>query len=354
MPKVNLLKNRRSKKPFKKSDNTSINVTLAESPRFHKSKFTPSKQNPREPKKEKITEAKKVSFKTKINLDKRNKIIEKRKNKEAKKFSLFKKKQIPEKVLNPTKNNPVKKQKKESIFKNFYKRKSFILFIIFLFILIILIVVIKTKLFDIHKIIVHGNQNTSTNDLIEYTEKNGGNGLIFNISPARLEKNIEDNFGFVQSATVEKDIPGTLKIDIVEFKPNSIVQTKNNAYLVSTTGVVLFTNVDSQKLKSQYPIVNLDEDTDLKPKDFVDEKIIDNSLKVLDLAKSVDDVNTLLVKRYPDGSADATITLSDGKIWLLTLTNRNIDDQFNVFKQVKGMKDYKTLDTRFAGSYIIK
>ena len=136
----------------------------------------------------KAPELKKQSFKKTALQNKRNEIISRR-QKVGLKFRLAAKFAIDKPTLKGAKEfSTIKRSDTRKKRKFFNKRFLFVLLIPIL-LLIIVVTAVQTQLFDVKEIDITGSTQTNTNDIRNYVRKNGGSGLIFNISPARLKKN---------------------------------------------------------------------------------------------------------------------------------------------------------------------
>ena len=225
------------------------------------------------------------------------------------------------------------------------------LIVILVFFLSVLIV-IQSKYLDVHSINIQGNKYIDEVQIKKYIVNNGGSGLIFNISPVRLKNSIERSFGFIRSVDITKDLPNTLNIKVQEYEPYAILKSKDSFFLVSIEGVIV-DKIDFEMFKNKYPLISIAQDVNYNIKDRFDPNVLALSIKALDLAKNSQSVNNLTLTLYTDGSADANMIFNDGKNWIMTLTNKDLLTQYTILTQVSAFKNYKTLDTRFAGSYII-
>lgn len=112
------------------------------------------------------------------------------------------------------------------------------------FIVIILVVTVGvtmclTFLFNVEKIVVSGeSEDYTVMQIVEASEVKAGDNLI-RLDTKKAERNILDKLTNVESASVNKDFPSTLKINVTRCIPAYNVKNENNVLLVSRKGKIL-------------------------------------------------------------------------------------------------------------------
>ena len=106
--------------------------------------------------------------------------------------------------------------------------------------------------FRIKNIEIIGTQNLSDNYLKNIINKHNEVN-IFNINLPTIYKKIIEN-SWVKEGYVERILPDTIKIKILEKKPIAIWQNKNGNKLVSSNGEII-SNANINTFKSSFPII---------------------------------------------------------------------------------------------------
>lgn len=95
----------------------------------------------------------------------------------------------------------------------------------------------QSTLFSVQKIVVQGNKVVSRDDLLALA--NIGTGAnIFQVSTGAILKNVSLH-PLVKSVNVDRELPGTLVINIVERKPVAMIPVPNGFAKVDDQGVFL-------------------------------------------------------------------------------------------------------------------
>ena len=88
--------------------------------------------------------------------------------------------------------------------------------------------------FVLENIIIEGRENTSYKDIIQTLKADKGSP-IFSVEMQEVKGRLEDTT-WIKKAMVERRLPSTLYIAIIERKPIAIWQFKKKLYLVDTEG----------------------------------------------------------------------------------------------------------------------
>ncbi len=88
----------------------------------------------------------------------------------------------------------------------------------------------------INHIIVTGNQIVETNEILQFSHLQRGMGM-YDVNLSEVQRGVLSNF-FIRDVTIERDLPSTLHINVVERSPLVMVNSHDVVYL-DEDGVVL-------------------------------------------------------------------------------------------------------------------
>lgn len=112
-------------------------------------------------------------------------------------------------------------------------------FIVIVLVLTAGVTMCLTFLFNIDEIIVSGESNNYTVvQIAEASKVKAGDNLI-RLDTKEAEKNILERLTYVESASVKKDFPSALRINVTRCIPAYNVQYENSVILVSRKGKIL-------------------------------------------------------------------------------------------------------------------
>lgn len=112
-------------------------------------------------------------------------------------------------------------------------------FIVILLVLTVGVSMCLTFLFNVEKIVVSGeSEDYTVMQIVEASEVNAGDNL-FRLDAKKAEQNILDKLTNVETATVDKDFPSTLRINVTRCIPAYNVIYEDNILLVSRKGKIL-------------------------------------------------------------------------------------------------------------------
>lgn len=112
-------------------------------------------------------------------------------------------------------------------------------FIVIVLVLTAGVTMCLTFLFNIDEIIISGESNDYTAlEIAEASRVNAGDNLI-RLNTEKAEKNILNRLTYVESASVHKDFPSALRINVTRCIPAYNVQYENSVLLVSRKGKIL-------------------------------------------------------------------------------------------------------------------
>lgn len=147
---------------------------------------------------------------------------------------------------------------------------------VYVFIVIVLVLttgvtISLTFLFNVDEIIVSGESNDYTAvQIAEASKVKAGDNLI-RLDTKKAEKNILKRLIYVESASVNKDFPSTLRIDVTRCIPAYNVQYENRVLLVSRKGKILsesdnYTDPENLPIIQGFEPEELSEGVELKSK----------------------------------------------------------------------------------------
>jgi len=106
----------------------------------------------------------------------------------------------------------------------------------------------RTLGITIKDILLSGEVNTSSSDILDvinnpdiYYEPVIDNSSIFNINLLQAKKELE-KLPWVHYASVERQYPSTLSVNIIEYKPLALWQNKGNIHLINEEGQIIKEN----------------------------------------------------------------------------------------------------------------
>ncbi len=187
---------------------------------------------------------------------------------------------------------------------------------VYVFVVIVLVVTIFTTmcftfLFNIDRIVVSGESEEYTSlQIVEASEINAGDNLL-RLNARKGEQKILDKLTYVETATVDRDFPSTLRINVTRCIPAYNVRYDGGVLLVSRSGKILsdaevYTDVE------KIPII-----TGFMP----DNKEIGTNLKSENSNK--DDAFEQLVNRFEKGDYDDIATIDMTNEYDIIVTYRN-------------------------------
>ncbi len=106
--------------------------------------------------------------------------------------------------------------------------------------------------FKIENVLITGTRNISNNyikDIIEIYN----DGSIFNFDLSSVYNKIKQN-SWVKEVSIERVLPNTIKIKILENQPIAIWQNKKNNKLITANGDIIFDG-DVNDFKNDFPII---------------------------------------------------------------------------------------------------
>lgn len=131
---------------------------------------------------------------------------------------------------------------------------SVYVFIVIALVLTAGVTISLTFLFNVDEIVVSGESNDYTAlQIAEASKVKAGDNLI-RLDTEKAEKNILRRLTYVESASVDKDFPSTLRINVTRCIPAYNVQHENRVLLVSQKGKIL-SESDSYTDPENLPII---------------------------------------------------------------------------------------------------
>jgi len=129
---------------------------------------------------------------------------------------------------------PSKGEKKNSIK---LSKKSCGLILFFLIIILVLYLLFFSSVFKVKNVEIKGDnliEGEKVKKLVEFALGNENNILLFDDSS--LEDTIKENFSLIQSLTIQKGLPDTLRILIIEKNPVVFWEASGKRYYVDSSG----------------------------------------------------------------------------------------------------------------------
>ena len=179
---------------------------------------------------------------------------------------------------------------------------------------------------NLEKINITGNDNITHKEIVDKIKINR-NISIFSINLNDLEKQILE-LGLVKSVHIERILPSTLNIEIIEKKPIGIIQTKSTYQLITANGsIVNFEKIDKFK---NLPI-------------FVGKNVQYNAHEILKILSDVNFKEDIWSIKYIN---ERRWNLNLKKGVKILLPEKNIINALNLI--IKIQQKYKILDGNFA------
>ena len=98
-------------------------------------------------------------------------------------------------------------------------------------------IVLWSPLLKVKNVVVDGGRHTSAGAVATAAGLTDGDNLLF-VSPSRVADRTEE-LPWVESARVDRLLPNTIRVRVVERSPAMVVTTESGAWLVDDTGHVL-------------------------------------------------------------------------------------------------------------------
>ncbi|KJV56549.1 cell division FtsQ family protein [Orientia chuto str. Dubai] len=98
--------------------------------------------------------------------------------------------------------------------------------------------------FRLEKVIIDGQQNVATSKIMAAINADTG-APIFDIDIQRVKAELEKN-SWIRNAIVERRLPNTIYVGILERKPIAIWQLNKKLYLIDNEGIVMHTDKISE------------------------------------------------------------------------------------------------------------
>ena len=130
---------------------------------------------------------------------------------------------------------------------------------------------------------VEGNVIVDANEILQLAHVKEG-ALMYDLDLAEIQKNVSSNF-FVRDAVVERDLPSTIRVTVIERSPITMVNHGNILYL-DEEGVVLPHSISKETF--DLPILSgLPAGVPFKVGSTVENRDVQESLRILVASKTV-------------------------------------------------------------------
>lgn len=241
------------------------------------------------------------------------------------------------------------KEKKERNFQLTKKSCGLILF--FIIIILILYILFFSSVFKVKNIEVKGDnlvEGEKVKKLVEFALGNENNILLFD--DTSLESTIKENFSLIQSLSIQKGVPDTLRILIIERKPIIFWETIGKRYYVDGVGFAYMEAPADAKesIITVYDAQNL-------PVDLGQKVVSRNFISFLDSIKiNFKNITGLDYERFEvyETTFDLRVLTKSGfSVFFDTIRSpeEGLDDLRRVMLHLQGKKPREYIDLRVQG-----
>lgn len=259
--------------------------------------------------------------------------IKKEKNKKKPKT----KDRFVEQTEQPTKQKTYKKRKKSK--KKKINKKVIGFFSIIILIAIIVVLALTAPIFNITDITVNGNNQVSTNMIINLSGlRKGENIFKFN---STVEQKIKENT-YIESVNIKRKLPGTVIISVKERTVKYQINLINSYVYIDKNGYIL----ENSSEKKDVPVIvglSIKEDEMLNEKRLKTEDLekLNDIIKIIDSAKTIN-IDNLITEINTENKENYVLYLeSKGKKINLGDTS-NLTNKMLYVKKILEKEEGKT------------
>ncbi|MBQ8741875.1 MAG: FtsQ-type POTRA domain-containing protein [Clostridia bacterium] len=124
-------------------------------------------------------------------------------------------------------------------------------FVVVFLILLLVLFLIGKLFFSVDTFIVNGSEVYTRNEIVEKCGYDKGD-LIFFVSEKEIRENIKKEFPFVDNVTIEKQLPGTVIINLTDEQESFYFKYDDKFYVVSAGLKVLAEMDNEEKIRDRY------------------------------------------------------------------------------------------------------
>ena len=209
----------------------------------------------------------------------------------------------------------------------------------------------------VKKILVSGNRVVETNEILQLSHVKPG-AKIYDLDLMVIQRDIESHY-FLREVVVERDLPSTLKISVVERTPVAVINVPDLPYL-DADGVVLPHSI-SREIFDLPMVSNLPADLKISVGKTLQNPDITEALNILSTAKMVNKELYYLISeiRLRDGG-DVVLYTAEGGIPVLFGRGDSPDKLvrletfWNEVVRERGTAALQYIDLRFEDQIVVR
>lgn len=184
-------------------------------------------------------------------------------------------------------NNVYKKRKKNKKYRSKSKKRKIFFITTFMLAIVIIVFTLTAPIFNVTNIEVEGNNNVSTQNIINYSGIIIGEN-IFKYNNNGVVPKIKEN-PYLKEAKIRKILPGTIVIAVEEREVNYQIKLINSYVYIDEQGYIL----ENSNEKKQVPVIaglKTTEEELLNSKRLITEDLekLNDIIKIMDASKAIE------------------------------------------------------------------
>jgi len=232
-----------------------------------------------------------------------------------------------------------------------FNKKIFYLILIFIILMFLVYGIFFSSFFKVKNIDLKGTnlvEGEKVKKVVEFALNDQNN--IFLYDSSMITKKIKENFPLISEVQIQKGIPDTIRVLVVERKPVIVWQTGEKKYLVDKEGFS-YLEADSNNSKD-LPVIIDSQNIPIKLSDKVASRnFIDFLRETIEKFTPRTGLKISELK-INDTTFDLVVVTSDGFVVLFDTTRSSeteLDDLHRVMSHLNGAKPKEYIDLRVEG-----
>jgi len=208
----------------------------------------------------------------------------------------------------------------------------------------------------VKEIIVEGNRIVEKNEIMQISQVKNGT-LLYEVDLTGVQRNVLSHL-YVKEASVERNIPSSIKISVVERQPLTLVNANEIRYL-DEDGVVLPHSIS--KAVFDLPVLSgIPEDASLKLGSRVEHVDVQEALAVLWSAKFLSKELYHMISEVQIRQGDIVLYSADGGIPIIfgrdEIPNKlaRLETFWNEVVKDQGVQNLQYIDVRYADQIVVR